>query len=324
MPERPTIAFLDTVHPDIQAIIRELVPDGFRLVEQQSWDEAHRIELARRADYLLVWTGELSPAIIRAAERARLVQMIGQGLDRIDVAGARARGIPVANAGGANAVSVAEHTILLLLAVYRKLAVLQSAVRNGGWPNFEYRTSSYEVCGKRVGIVGLGNIGRKVAERLAALGCELAYYDVVRPSAEEERRLAVSFVPFADLLAGSDVVTLHVPLKSDTRGMIGRSELERMKPGAVLINTARGPVVDEAALLDALRSGHLAGAGLDVLAQEPPDPTNPLLFLENVVVTPHAAGATIDSARRTIRAALDNVARVESGLPPRWVAEVEG
>lgn len=319
MVRRPLIVFLDTVPLDVQALIRRSVPAEFDYVAQESWDPEHRRALARRADYLLVWTGELDADVILAAERARMIQVIGQGLDRVDTAAARSCGIIVASSGGANAVAAAEHTILLMLAVLRRLCVLHAQVRAGRWPQFDHCWTSFELHGKRVGIVGLGNVGKRVAERLVGFGCETLYYDLLRPDTVEEQRLRVAYRPLLELLAASDIVTLHLPLTAETRGLIGRDELECMKETAVLINTSRGAIVDEAALVAALKEGRLAGAALDVLAQEPPDRANPLLELDNVVLTPHIAAGTRESLERMVQAALGNVARHHAGLAPQWV-----
>lgn len=320
----PTIAFLSVLPPALFELLQRATPAGFTLLAVSAETEAERLAVAHEADYLMVWGGGVSGRLIEVASRARLIQKVGRGFDDIDLAAAGRRGIPVANAGETNGVAVAEHTILLMLAVYRQMGRLDAAVRQGRWFKFELRLGSFELYRKRVGIIGLGAIGKKVARRLQGFECEVAYYDIVRPELQTERALGASFLPRAELLASSDIVTLHVPLQADTRGLIGREELRLMRRSAVLINTARGAVVDEPALYQALQNRWLAGAGLDVYAHEPPDPANPLLELENVVLSPHVAGGTLEAAERTIRAAMDNVLRVEQGeLPLNAVGSVE-
>ena len=177
----------------------------------------------------------------------------------------------------------------------------------------------HELSGRTFGIIGLGNIGKKVARRVAAFDARVIYYDVRRLPEHEEDALGVRFVLLDELLRGADVVSLHVPLDDRTRHLLGARELGLMKPGAVLINTCRGPVVDEAALQEALESGRLAGAGLDVLVEEPPAKDHPLFGLPNVTFTPHSAGPTWENWVARFRNGFDNIQRVAGGAPPLWV-----
>ncbi len=167
--------------------------------------------------------------------------------------------------------------------------------------------------------MGLGNIGKKVARRAAAFDMDVQYYDIVRLTEDQEDALGVRFVLLAELLRTSDVVSLHVPLDDTTRKLLGPRELAMMKPSAILINTCRGPVVDEAALHRALTQGQLAAAGLDVMVEEPPAPTHPLFALPNVTLTPHTAGPTWENWTARFRNGFDNIQRVAAGRPPRWV-----
>jgi phosphoglycerate dehydrogenase-like enzyme len=217
-------------------------------------------------------------------------------------------------------VAVAEHTILLILAVYRKLVAFHQNVAAGRWHQGLPRTVDiFELEGKTVGLVGLGNIGQQVARRLRAFDATVIYYDTLRRRPEEEAHLGVRYVPFETLLETADVVSLHVPLNEHTRNMIDAKALARMQPKAVLINTCRGEVVQEEALIEALRQGRLLGAGLDTQAQEPPVPSNPLLTLPNVTLTPHSAGPTVDSFRKRFHNGYANIQRVAGDQPPLWV-----
>jgi phosphoglycerate dehydrogenase-like enzyme len=173
--------------------------------------------------------------------------------------------------------------------------------------------------GKTVGLVGLGYIGQQVARRLKAFDTKVIYYDAFRRTAEEEARLEIQYVPFTALLDTADVVSLHVPLNDSTRHFINAEALARMKPKAILINTCRGEVVDEGALIDALRRGRILGAGLDTQEQEPSAPTNPLLRLPNVTLTPHTAGPTVDSFRKRFQNGYANIQRVAQGHSPWWI-----
>jgi phosphoglycerate dehydrogenase-like enzyme len=177
----------------------------------------------------------------------------------------------------------------------------------------------YELFGRTLGIVGLGNIGKKVARRAGAFDMKVQYYDVLRLTEDQEDALGVRFVLFEEFLRTSDVVSLHVPLNDRTRKMIGARELGLMQPTAAIINTCRGPVIDEQALHDALVAGRIAGAGLDVMVEEPPKPKHPLFSLPNVTLTPHSAGPTWENWRARFRNGFDNIQRVANGGSPRWV-----
>jgi phosphoglycerate dehydrogenase-like enzyme len=183
----------------------------------------------------------------------------------------------------------------------------------------------YELARKTLGIVGLGNIGKKVARRAAAFDTVVQYYDIARLTEAEEDALGVRFVLLPELLRTSDVVSLHVPLDDSTRHLLGAREFAQMKPGAILINTCRGPVVDEAALHAALKSGQVAGAGLDVLVEEPPATNHALFSLPNVTLTPHSAGPTWENWTARFRNGFDNIQRVAAGRAPKWVIpELQG
>jgi phosphoglycerate dehydrogenase-like enzyme len=225
--------------------------------------------------------------------------------------------VPVAVNGGANAIAVAEHAILLMMATLRHLTDLDAGVRAGRWSAGSKRL--YELWSSTIGIVGMGRIGQEVAQRLARWGSTLIYFDPVRLTPERERELGVAFVPLPELLARADVVTVHVPLAAATRHLIDAQALARMKPTAVLINTSRGELVEEGSLAEALRSGRLGGAGLDVLSAEPPPADHPLLSTPNTVLTPHVAGPTWQSWPRRFANAYANITRVQRGERPQWV-----
>lgn len=229
--------------------------------------------------------------LLGAAPRLRWVARAGAGLDNIDVEAARARGVDVLNVPGANTVAVAELTFALLLALFRKIPAADASLRRGAWE--KSKLGGRELRGKTIGIVGVGRIGRAVARRAAAFEMECLGSDPVVPEAEA-RAAGVTLVSLDDLLARADVVTLHVPATAETRGLIGAAEIARMRPGATLVNAARGGLVDEAALHEALSTGRLAGAALDVFAVEPPG-ESPLFSLPNVVATPHLGASTVEA-----------------------------
>lgn len=264
------------------------------------------------ADAEVLWhvLRPLSGDDLRRGPRLRLVQKFGVGINTIDVDAATERGIAVANMPGANAASVAEGTIALMLAVLRRLLPLDRATRQArGWPTDpDLGEQCRDIGGCTVGLVGYGSVAQRVAGIVAAMGAE-----VLHTSTRDDGR--AGWRPLSELLAGSDIVSLHVPLTCATEGLIDRAAVALMKPGAVLVNTARGGVVDEAALADALGSGRLAGAGLDVFATEPVPADNPLLAMDNVVVTPHVSWYTADTMRRYLTAAVDNCRRLRDGQP---------
>lgn len=250
----------------------------------------------------------LSGDDLRRAPRLRLVHKLGAGVNTIDVETASELGIAVANMPGANAPSVAEGAVLLMLAALRRLPVLDRLTRQGkGWPTDPSLGETVRDIGScTVGLVGYGNIAKRVEQIVLAMGGTVVHTNTADDGTDTWRALP-------DLLAESDIVTLHLPLTPATDKLINRAALDAMKPHAVLVNTSRGGVIDEAALTDALRDGRLAAAGLDVFADEPVDPGNPLLQLDNVVVTPHVTWYTVDTMRRYLIQAVDNCRRLHDG-----------
>lgn len=283
-------------------------------------------ELARKAsdaDVFLVVHRTIDAATLAMAPRLRFIQRFGVGYDNIDLDAARAAGVTVAYTPGANAQAVAEHTVMLMLTVMKRLAYASHATRQGGWPFGEMVAAGVpDLADSAVGLVGMGRIGAAVAARLGPFGARVTYHSRHRLEPERERALGASYLGVDDLLSTVDVVSAHLPLTAETRGLFGRDAFARMRPGAVFVNTARGELVDETALYEAVASGHLAGAGLDVLAREAAG-ANPFADLPQVVVTPHYAGATRGAQARMLRIGLENVLRLMAGKHPEHVL-VEG
>jgi phosphoglycerate dehydrogenase-like enzyme len=303
----------------VMEIARSLTPPGFD-VAIADFGTPEFYQAAADAEFYLGLARQMGGEFFRAAPKLKLVQLLSAGYDRVDVEAARKAGVPVANNGGANAIAVAEHTMLLMLAVLKRLVRLHNDVVAGKWRAPETASQRiYELAGKTLGIVGLGNIGRKVARRAAAFDMRVRYYDIARLSEDQEDALGVRFVLFEELLRTADVVTLHVPLDDSTRHMLSDREFAMMKPTAILVNTCRGPVVDEPALHRALTGGQIAGAGLDVMVEEPSPPKHPLFELPNVTLTPHSAGPTWENWAARFRNGFDNIERVAAGGRPRWV-----
>ncbi len=299
-------------------IARSMTPPGFELVVVDPGTPEFYKE-ATDAEYYLGLARQMGGEFFRSAPKLKLVQLLSAGYDRVDVEAARKAKVPVANNGGANAIAVSEHAILLMLAVLKRLVRFHNDVVAGKWHPSIADPPVYEMSGRTLGIVGLGNIGKKVARRAAAFDMRVQYYDIARLSEDQEDALGVRFVLFTELLRTSDIVSLHVPLDDTTRNLIGSRELGMMKRGAILINTCRGPVVDEHALHRALREGQIAAAGLDVMVEEPPAANHPLFTLPNVTLTPHSAGPTWENWTARFRNGFDNIERVAAGRPPKWV-----
>ena len=252
-------------------------------------------------------------AALTGADRLKIIARYGVGVDSVDLVAAQEKGVVVTNTPGANAVSVAELTVGLMLALARQIPEGAAALRQGGYP----RLSGVSLEGKTVGLVGFGAIGKQVARRLAGFDCRLLAFDPY-PDAEVAAAHRVEILPLDDLLAQSDFVSLHLPLLPSTQRLVNRDFLARMRRGAFLLNTARGEIVDEAALLEALQSGHLRGAALDVFAVEPPNAANPLLALKQVIPTPHLGSQTDGATNRMGWMALEECLAVLRGEEPRY------
>ena len=262
------------------------------------------------AEILLHVLEPVTAAVIDAAPRLRLIQKIGVGVNTIDLDAARRRSIAVCNMPGTNTQAVAEMTLLLMLATLRRLAQLDDLTRVGkGWEfEPELPDDLGELSGRTVGLVGFGAVARRLVPMLEAIGARVVYTSR-RPAPDAQ----VTFLRFQELLPVADVLSLHLPLTTETTGMIDAAALAAMKRGSVLINTARGPLVDEAALCEALTNGHLGGAGLDVFSREPVGAEDAVLRLPNVVVTPHLAWLTTETLERSLRVIIENCRRLRTG-----------
>lgn len=317
-----TVVFIHGLQQRIVDLVVSFNPAGFKtLAVAGDAPEDQQAQAVRNADFIMVFRARLSDTVLRAAVNARLVQILSAGYDGVNLRLLRELKIPCANNGGANSWAVADHAVLAMLALYRRLEAADRAVREGRWSAAIDGTNTFEMAGKVVGILGFGNIGQKVARRVRSFDAVVQYYDLVPLSSSRERELGVRRVTLDELFQTSDIVTCHAPLTRDTRHIVNGKRLAMMKPTALLINTSRGPVVDESALLEALRTKGIAGAGLDVFEKEPVDRNNPLLAMENVVVTPHSAGTTWDTWTRRAEFAYRNFERVWAGDPPHAVAQ---
>jgi len=273
------------------------------------------IEQVKDIDAIIIRAnGKITARLMEAAPRLKVIGRHGVGVDAIDLAAAKARGIVVCNTPDANVESVAEQAVAFMLTLSKQILRADTALRGGRW-NVRYEYIGQELFRRTLGLVGMGRIGLRVAE-ICHYGFQMPvlYYDVVQyPQAED--KLGAEKVTLDALLRRADYISLHAPLLPSTKQMIGREQFSIMKKGAVLINTARGPILDEAALIEALKSGHLGGAGLDVYEVEPTPADNPLLQFENVVLSPHMAAHTDDALKAMSMIAAD-VLRVLDGNEP--------
>ena len=306
-----------------QAIIDEVVsyvPSGYDLtVLGRESTKEQQIEDVKDADFLLCYGMDPSDEVVRAAEKCRLVQLLAAGYDRVNLTLLRDLEIPCANNGGANSWAVSDHALLLMLSIYKQLLASDLASRQGRWNEPITGQNTFEMAGKKVGVLGIGNIGKQVAKRVQSFDAQVQYYDLYPLDDEVSKNLGVTYVSLEELFRTSDIITCHTPLTGDTHHIVNAERLAMMKSSAILINTSRGPVVDEQALIEALERGIIAGAGLDVFEQEPVDPHNPLLTMTNVVATPHMAGTTWDTWARRAQFGFENMERVRNGESPQAV-----
>ena len=312
---RPRVVVTDYDYEHLDEIYATLEPLGAVVSAHHAATEAEAIEVSRDADVLLVEYAPISAAVIDALERCRLIVRFGVGYNNIDVAAATRRGIPVCNVPDFGPEEIADHAVLLMLAVARKLVPMANDVQTGTWDVSRYAPIA-RLRGQTVGIIGLGRTGSLVAERVRAFGMRPIGYHPNRPPEYFAER-DVEQVELDDLLARSDVVSIQAALNERTHHLIGERELGLMKPTAILVNTARGGIVDGPALARALRDGQIAGAGLDVVEQEPIRPDDPLLGLPTCLITPHAAFYADESVRDLKQLAADEAARLLKVEPLR-------
>lgn len=291
--------------------------------------EAELITACQGADCLLVLASfpEVTAPVLQQIGHIKLIQAVGAGYDRIDSKAAAKAGIPVANVPGANAKTVAEFAVGSIIALQRQLLVADREIKAGRYAGIRQgllKNGLNEIAGSVVGLVGLGAIGRQTARILNFLGASVYYYSRSGKSVTLEAELGIHYKSLTELLTECNIISIHVPLNEETRGLIGKAEMSLMQPGSLLINTARGEVIDQLALADMLEQGHLAGAAVDVTYPEPPANDHPLVTLspgarDRLLITPHIAGVTIGAFRSMLDQALQNIDRVLNNEVPRHV-----
>ncbi|WGF90297.1 2-hydroxyacid dehydrogenase [Marinivivus vitaminiproducens] len=311
-----TIVFLDPLSPERKARLEALLPEGFVIAVAASRDQADQLAAIAAADYAVSGDVPITDAMLRHGKRLKAIHKWGVGVDNFALPTARELGIPVMRTTGSNALPVAESAVASMLALLRGVVKGYTALtREGRWIKGELAAENVTLSTKTVGLVGVGAIGSNVARLLKGFRCRLLYAMPRRLDPELEAELGLEKVELPALLRESDVVTLHCPLAPETRGLIGTDELAAMKASAILVNTARGGIVDEAALAEALRTGVIRAAAVDVFAIEPVPADNPLLGLDNVIVTPHCASLAADNFAPTVTRLFANLARIEHGEP---------
>ena len=298
--------------PGFRDLLASRTPDWLEVVVVEETDAETFAAVMGDTEVLFHVLQPVTAAVIHAAPRLRLIQKIGVGVNTIDLTAAQRRGIAVANMPGTNTPAVVEMTLLLMLATLRRLTAFDTAMRQGqGWqPELTSLDAVGEIAGQTVGLVGYGAVASRLAKVLKALGARLLY-----TARTPKAGAAAEWCSLSELLQQSDIVSLHLPLTAQSANLMNAKAFGLMKPGSIFINTARGGLVDEAALLDALRSGRVRAAGLDVFATEPVDTHNPLLALEQVVVTPHIAWLTPQTLERSLAVGLENCRRLRDGEP---------
>ncbi|MCQ2062854.1 MAG: 2-hydroxyacid dehydrogenase [Fibrobacter sp.] len=296
-------------------ILKSVVPEGYEIKTLDEPTQEQLVKEAVDADYFLV-SGRLKidEEVLSAAKKLRMIQRTGVGTEMLDKAAIKARGVPVYVNAGINACSVAEHTITLILDCLKNIPLISSNVKKGIWKKQETGVSCNELYGKTVAMVGMGNIGRITAGILHAFGANVVYTDLFRQSEEVENALGITYrASFEELLPDADILTFHCPLTDDNQKILNAAALEKMKDGVIVVNTARGKLIDENALYKALVSGKVRAAGLDVHYEEPMLADDPLKTLDNVILTPHIAGLSFETFQSMMAGAIENIVAFDKG-----------
>jgi phosphoglycerate dehydrogenase-like enzyme len=301
------------ITPEVIDLAHKELPEGFELATiEKGANPAKKMELYEKADFLMLFAADPTPAEFAALKNIKLIQLLSAGHDKFDMARANKLRIPVANNHG-NSVAVAEFAILLMLALLKKLPVHHETTRSGLWLEHRLMPQLGELAGRTVGLIGIGYVGKGVARRVRSFDASVIYHDIRRLDTEEEKTLGVRFVSLDELLTEADIISLHTALTPRTKGLIGPREFDLMKRTAFLVNTSRGEIIDQGELYRRLEGRRIAGAALDVFDPEPPNPKDPLLLLDSVIVTPHMAGASLDTWARRLRISYENFRRIKSG-----------
>ena len=317
------LLWFGTFSERVMQLMRNNAPENLELLFIRSkTDREEHLRALAQADYISPNGIKLDRQYIQAAKNLKLIQLWGAGVDGYDLDFLREKNIALQNGAGFNAPAVAEMAVLHMLAVNRRLVYADRTLRTGKWIKSEMRDQCNSLYGKTVGLLGMGNIGQILARYLHGLDVgRVLYYDIRRLPEVREAQLGVTFFPLDDVVAQADIISLHMPLNDGTQNLMDRRRIALMKPDAILVNTARGGIVDEQALAQALREHKIRGAGLDSFSPEPPQADNPLFQLDNVVLTPHTGGAVVENVEPRIRHVYRCIAQFENHEPidPKYV-----
>ena len=296
-------------------IVRREIPEGFDIQFLEEQTDNCLLNSVSGADYILAGGRlKISKEVLENASKLKMIQRSGVGLDGLDLNAIKEKGIPLYVNQGVNAESVAEHTLLLILSCLRRLSVIAHNTKSGIWKKQEQGIKTHELFGKTVGIIGMGNIAMTLVGMLKPFHVNILYYNLFRCSEDYEKENNMTFVSLEELFHESDIISVNCALTDETRNLINHDSLAKMKNGAILVNTARGEIVEAQAVADALISGKLSFAGLDVHQTEPISDDYPLKNIENVILTPHIGGVTADSFTAMMKAAFRNIELFDKGL----------
>src|SRR5690554_1778450 len=310
----PSILLTNYYSQELLSIVKQTVPEGFDIISLDEATQQNVISKIHNAEYLLVGGRiKIDEKVLSAATKLKMIQRTGVGLDSLDFDAVKIKNIPVYVNPGINARSVAEHSIMLLLSVLRNITNVDSIIKSGTWKKHELGIQNNELFGKTVGLIGLGNIGVHVAQMLKPFGVKIIYTKRTQLQEQVESDLGITYSSFDDLLKQSDIISLHCPLNNETERLIDWEQFSLMKNGVVIINTSRGKLINEEALIENLKSQKLKGAGLDVYEHEPLSSESELLKLSNVILTPHISGITKESFESMMNEAFANIREFEKG-----------
>jgi D-3-phosphoglycerate dehydrogenase len=315
--QKQIIVWLDIHDQRLMELEDEHLPKGFVMLRPKSrTDRQEHIELLKIADYIISGTIPTPKEYVDAMNNVKMIQKWGIGVDRVDIEAVKAKNIPIYITAGANAVPVAELALGLILSLYRKIPLIDQSVRRGEWVRQKVRAECFTISGKTVGLLGFGSIARELAAMLSGFkNVRIIYNKNNRLSKDEEAELGVEYVRLEELLQQSDILSVHIPLNEKNRNIISKQELESMKSSAILINTSRGGIVNEADLAEALSSGIIAGAGIDNFEQEPPPADHPFFTLSNTVLTCHCGSGVADNVLPVTLHAYRNIVAHSKGEP---------